>query len=1192
MGRPRHILLSIGLIIAFLVLLGTLWLGMWWVRLSPLPVQMDSLQTRWTGLGASVRMARLGIGDAEKGPKVAEIEALLEWASLWRGQPKGHIRLRGLELHLHRHPDGRIDVEGWPSWPDTVVMGKTPDLSMWRQAAFWKHLTGQHVRIEDSRLIWSGAHQPGQEEIWEGVSFILGMDGERLTFDLQANSIGRDAPEKGFITVRGHVAYPHEGPFSSAFKGSLTWEADGINAAFWGPWFLPLTGSSANSEGLVDTQGRLEFETALAWTIQGQARWRAGRIAWPSHEAPPVDLAFANAELIFTGSGEGPHTRLQVNRLGVDDLAISWPTLFPEGSWPLAKLALQAVLEHGPTTPHRIQVDALSIESADLRVNAQGRYEPQRGYVDIELQLEEADARAVWRYLPAVVNAETRTWLRESLLRGKAHSGRVQLRGLLADFPFENAEEGAFSVDYAVSGVDLRYASEWPAIRGIEGRMRFEGLGMWIFADHARTTGVGLKSVRVYLPDLSADEQSLFIHGHAQGPGAGFLDFVDKSPVSALIHHATEGMKAEGPAWLDLRLYLPLATLEQTQVEGVLRLNGNRLHLLEDVPLVENARGELHFDTQSLRIPWANGTFLGGEVDVWAGPLETGALRFWMEGKATSKAARAHWPDHPWLSALTGEVTWSGIFDVDQENRRLQITSPLQGLTIGLPHPFEKTAHEHWPLSVSLDWPLSGESQLHVLWPPLLEASLRLPTSGPPLAGHVRLGPVAALQTHPVPASNLADPMSLIFSVALPFLDAQEWHTFITDRATPAPRTKAHDPLDAKPSDLAETRTPLLPSLHWPWPLALKGHLDAVHWGAYRFEDLTLKAQHQGENGQVHIRGPQTQGHLRWALPALGARLEGDFERVHLLSSSEKPNRIPVVRPFQVFASTTAWPALSFVIENTVLDAKPLGRFELQAGPTDAGFTLERIALLGPHGDFKAHSWPAHGKEGKPIHTLQFRLDSHNTGEWLADWGYPDILKQAPGHIEGEIRWSDPYGTGDTPMLKGRVGLQLGTGQFRQLDPGIGRLLGALSLQALPRRLALDFRDILREGFLFDEIRGELTLEGPFVRTETLMIHSPAAHIRARGEIDWKARTQDVHVVVQPTLSDAVAFGAAAGLIQPWTALVVYLIQKLMGDPLEQLFSVERHFQGPWESLEEAPPGPSFPAQGEALVPPSFLLHE
>ena len=54
------------------------------------------------------------------------------------------------------------------------------------------------------------------------------------------------------------------------------------------------------------------------------------------------------------------------------------------------------------------------------------------------------------------------------------------------------------------------------------------------------------------------------------------------------------------------------------------------------------------------------------------------------------------------------------------------------------------------------------------------------------------------------------------------------------------------------------------------------------------------------------------------------------------------------------------------------------------------------------------------------------------------------------------------------PAWAGRCRWQVDNGQFAQLEPGVGRLLGVLSLQALPRRITLDFQDVFSEGFAFD----------------------------------------------------------------------------------------------------------------------------
>ena len=48
------------------------------------------------------------------------------------------------------------------------------------------------------------------------------------------------------------------------------------------------------------------------------------------------------------------------------------------------------------------------------------------------------------------------------------------------------------------------------------------------------------------------------------------------------------------------------------------------------------------------------------------------------------------------------------------------------------------------------------------------------------------------------------------------------------------------------------------------------------------------------------------------------------------------------------------------------------------------------------------------------------------------------------------------------------------SGQFLKAEPGLAKLLGVLSLQSLPRRLTLDFRDVFSEGFAFDFVRGDV----------------------------------------------------------------------------------------------------------------------
>ena len=49
--------------------------------------------------------------------------------------------------------------------------------------------------------------------------------------------------------------------------------------------------------------------------------------------------------------------------------------------------------------------------------------------------------------------------------------------------------------------------------------------------------------------------------------------------------------------------------------------------------------------------------------------------------------------------------------------------------------------------------------------------------------------------------------------------------------------------------------------------------------------------------------------------------------------------------------------------------------------------------------------------------------------------------------------------------LDGEVQVRIGSGQLAEVKPGAGRVFGLMSIAALPRRLALDFRDVFGKGF-------------------------------------------------------------------------------------------------------------------------------
>ena len=263
-------------------------------------------------------------------------------------------------------------------------------------------------------------------------------------------------------------------------------------------------------------------------------------------------------------------------------------------------------------------------------------------------------------------------------------------------------------------------------------------------------------------------------------------------------------------------------------------------------------------------------------------------------------------------------------------------------------------------------------------------------------------------------------------------------------------------------------------------------------------------------------------------------------------------------------------PALDIEIDDFELRGHKLGRLAVEAvnrAPAEAGgrseWRLTRLQLANPDARLTATGrWQA-GAARRQM-ALDFTLDIVNGGALLQRFGLGPVLKGVRGQMKGTLGWDgSPLGF-DLPSLGGTLGLALAGGQFLKVDAGAARLLGVLSLQALPRRLLLDVRDVFQEGFAFDNITGDLHISRGVASTNNLRLRGVQAVVLMDGSADIARETQDLQVVVLPELNTASASLAYAA-INPAIALGAFLGQWLLSEPLRQASAREFHITGPWE---------------------------
>jgi uncharacterized protein YhdP len=273
--------------------------------------------------------------------------------------------------------------------------------------------------------------------------------------------------------------------------------------------------------------------------------------------------------------------------------------------------------------------------------------------------------------------------------------------------------------------------------------------------------------------------------------------------------------------------------------------------------------------------------------------------------------------------------------------------------------------------------------------------------------------------------------------------------------------------------------------------------------------------------------------------------------------------------------SPVSIPALDIVVDELELRGKKLGRVEIEAVNTDATtprtntgreWRLNKLNVTVPEASFKASGKWITSREGTQLANteMNFKLDISDAGELLNRLGTKDALKGGGGKLEGQVNWQGSPLTLHYPSLNGRLNVNMGRGQFLQAEPGVAKLLGVLSLQALPRRLLLDFRDVFSAGFAFDTIRGDVNIQHGIAATQNLQMKGVNAVVQMEGTSDIARETQNLRVLILPEVDAGTASLLAGLALNPAIGLSTFIAQLVLKQPLSRVNTQEFLIDGTW----------------------------
>lgn len=781
-------------------------------------------------------------------------------------------------------------------------------------------------------------------------------------------------------------------------------------------------------------------------------------------------------------------------------------------------------------TPERVELklNNVTFANVDAAGSLSGTYRtaPEGpGEIDLTGSLTRADARSIARYVPITLMRKSRPWLERAIIAGQSNEVRFRAKGRLEDFPFINEKRGLFHVTAKMSGGTLDYAERWPRIENIEGDLQFRGSRMNFIVRQGTIGAVKLSKVQGDIPDLKAIPEVLSVTGEAEGATADFLTFISKSPVNEMTERFTEGMQAQGPGRLSLSLVLPLGELEKSKVSGVYQITGNHLVLDRDLPPLEQATGRFEFTDSSVRTPGVTGVFLGGPINIVGATQRDSTMRATLTGRINADNVRKV-GGPSWMQHLRGSTDWRGALTIRKKVPELVIESNLQGIASSLPAPLAKTAPELMPLRIERRYVGPQQDRLLVSLGELIKADLARRNDGKQTVverGAVRLGGGEA---------GALDRPGVWVRGSLKRLDVDEWLAFGREGDSEAAFAFPITGADVK--------------------------LGQVEFLGRRFSDLAIAMSPQPGALQLAFAGGEIEGTASWRGEGKG-RLVARLKKLTLPPSETKP---VVATSKPATGKPKELPALDVIVDNFQHAQKQLGRLEVNAIPQDRDWRIERLRLSNPDSTITAEGlWQ--GWQTQPRTQLNVRMDVTDIGRTLTRWGYPPGVRRGTAKIDGQLSWAGSPADFDYPTLGGQLAVEAASGQFVRLEPGLAKLLGILSLQALPRRISLDFRDVFSEGFAFDSISGAVKIDRGVASAENFRMQGPSARVAMSGDVDLARETQKLKVRVVPQISEGVAI-AGALIAGPVAGVAAFLAQKLLRDPLEQLVAFEYNVTGSW----------------------------
>lgn len=785
----------------------------------------------------------------------------------------------------------------------------------------------------------------------------------------------------------------------------------------------------------------------------------------------------------------------------------------------------------------RVRGEDLRVENPEAKLLANLGLELPRGgevLIDLHAAVRDIDfgARSTW--LPVGIMSEHLVgWLDSAITSGGAAEASVVLRGPLANFPFRDGS-GVFDVRFRAENTTVRFAPDWPAAENLVADVHFDGPALDIRIEHASfPQGLVMHDGRAFFEDLAGG--MLEIDTGVRGDAADMWAFLEASALAPTLDGLLRNMEARGPVDATVDLDLPLSDIQRTRLRVDAQLDGVDARLAALPWPAENLRGQLTVTERDISSRRLQGHFHGAPMSLSIAPEATpgdgfATTRVNLDGRSPVDRFDDYLPP-AWLARLEGAFPWTAAVRIPGggETITIGLASTLEGVRSTLPAPLARLGRVDARLTLVDEERIDAEVVMEG------KGSARLRFVERPAGWAFDRG--AVRHGGEVPALPMET--GLLITGTTPRLDISGW----LEMEQGGDGGSGGD-TDRNPDSLLR---------------AFDISAETAAFAGLTLQDQRLSGSRKANAWEILLQGPAS-GSIIAPLERGSPRpLVLRLRQLHLpepatRQGGDEPSQAPDPREL---------PPVEISIGDFRLGAIQLGAVNGTLERTPIGYTTHDLTAVSP-----AFRMALSGRweyvQGAHYTSVTSEMTSTDLGAALSRLGYQEVLDANAARFQTNVAWKGPPNGFDRGLLEGSVAISIEDGVLRDVAPGAGRLLGLLSLTALPRRLLLDFSDFLGEGLHFDTLDGDFLITGGNAYTTNVRLQGPSLSALLVGRAGLVAQDYDQLAIITPGVSASIPVAGylAAG---PQVGAALLLLSQLLKAPLEDITQVKYRITGSWD---------------------------